>query len=130
MAIGRCPPTTIRGLQAQLDRFANYYNTIRPHRSIARRTPIDAFNARTKAHPRLARITVDGYRLRHDKIDRNGKITVRYQGRLHHIGLGRRHAGRTVAVLIAGPDIRVLTNDGRVIRELTLDPTRDYQPQN
>ena len=97
---------------------------------LTRRTPIDAFNARTKAHPRLARITVDGYRLRHDKIDRNGKITVRYQGRLHHIGLGRRHAGRTVAVLIAGPDIRVLTNDGRVIRELTLDPTRDYQPQN
>jgi transposase InsO family protein len=123
------PATTIRGLQAQLDRFVDYYNTIRPHRGINRRTPIDAFTARTKAHPRLTPITTDGYRLRHDRIDRYGKITVRYQGRLHHIGLGRRHAGNTVAILTAGPDIRVLTETGELIRALVLDPTRDYQPQ-
>lgn len=88
------PPTTIRGLQAQLDGFADYYNSVRPHRSIGRRTPIDAFHARTKAHPRLRGVTVDGYRLRHDTIDDSGKITIRYQSRLYHIGLGRRHAGR------------------------------------
>jgi hypothetical protein len=29
-------------------------------------------------------------------------------------------------MLIAGPNIRILTDDGQVIRELTLDPTRDY----
>jgi transposase InsO family protein len=123
------PPTTIRGLQAQLDRFADYYNTVRPHRSIGRRTPIDTFHARTKAHPRLRGITIDGYRLRHDTIDRSGKITIRYQGRLHHIGLGRRHAQQPVAILIAGRDIRVLTENGQLLRQLVLDPTRDYQPQ-
>jgi transposase InsO family protein len=123
------PPTTIRSLQGQLDRFVDYYNTIRPHRSIGRRTPSDAFHARTKAHPRLHGITLDGYRLRHDKIDRSGKITIRYQGRLHHIGLGRRHAHQPVAILIAGRDIRVLTENGQLLRQLVLDPTRDYQPQ-
>jgi Integrase core domain len=123
------PPTTIRALQRQLDTFVDYYNEQRPHRAIGRRTPLTAFNARTKAHPRLPGITVDGYRLRHDKIDRNGKITIRSKGRLHHIGLGRRHAGQTVAVLIAGRDIRILDDTGQLIRQLVLDPTRDYQPQ-
>jgi transposase InsO family protein len=124
------PPATLRTLQAQLDRFVDYYNTVRPHRGIGRQTPIDAFTARTKAHPRLTGIRVDGYRLRRDKIDRYGKLTVRYQGRLHHIGLGRRHAGQAVAVLIAGRDIRVLNDTGELIRQFELDPTRDYQPQN
>lgn len=122
-------PATTRALQAHLDRFVAYYNTVRPHRSLQRRTPHAAFTARSRAYPRLTPITADGYRLRHDKIDRAGKITIRYQGRLHHIGLGRAHAGNTVAVLIAGRDIRILTDTGQLIRALTLDPSRDYQPQ-
>ena len=56
-------------------------------------------------------------------------ITLRYNSRLHHIGLGRRHAGTRVLVLAHDLDIRVLTTDGELLRELTLDPTRDYQPQ-
>jgi hypothetical protein len=124
------PPPTLHALQGQLDRFVEYYNNTRPHRAIARQTPISAFNARTKAHPKLVGVTVDGYRLRHDKIDRYGKLTIRHRGRLHHIGLGRRHAGQTVAVLIAGRHIRVLTDTGQLIRELGLDPNRDYQPLN
>jgi transposase InsO family protein len=124
------PIATTRALQRHLDHFVDYYNTVRPHRSLGRRTPLEVFTARTRAYPRLTPITADGYRVRHDKIDRNGKITIRYQGRLHHIGLGRAHAGQTVAVLIAGRDIRVLTETGELIRALTLDPTRDYQPQN
>jgi len=123
-------PATIRALQHQLDEFVHTYNTVRPHRALNRHTPITTFNARTKAHPRLAGITVDGYRLRRDKIDRNGKITIRHKGRLHHIGIGRHHAGQTVAVLIAGRDIRILNDTGELIRQLILDPTRDYQPQN
>lgn len=33
------PATTMRELQAQLDWFTNYYNTVRPHRALGRRTP-------------------------------------------------------------------------------------------
>jgi transposase InsO family protein len=123
------PPSTLRALQRHLDRFVDIYNTRRPHRSLARRTPLDAFTARAKAHPRLAPITVDGYRLRNDTVDHYGTVTLRYQGRLHHIGLGRRHRGQTIAMLIAGRHIRVLNQTGDLVRELDLDPTRDYQPQ-
>jgi hypothetical protein len=56
-------------------------------------------------------------------------ITLRHHSRLHHIGLGRRYRGIRVLVLVADRDVRVLSEDGQLIRALTLDPTRDYQPQ-
>ena len=124
-------PHSIRTLQTQLDVFVDYYNAVRPHRSLNRRTPLQTYTTRTKAHPTPAAAPVDGYRLRHDTIDADGKLTVRHAGRLHHIGIGRRHAHTTIAMLVAGRDIRILdANTGELIRQLTLDPTRDYQPQN
>ena len=69
------------------------------------------------------------YRVRRDRIDSSGKLTLRYNSRLHHIGLGRRHAGVRILVLVADLDVRILTQDGELLRELRLDPTRNYQPQ-
>jgi len=124
------PARNTRTLQTQLGRFVDYYNNLRPHRSLNRRTPAEVFTARTKAHPNPPPDAIDGYRLRHDTVDTDGKLTVRHAGRLHHIGMGRRHAGKNIAMLIAGRHIRVLNDDtGELLRELTLDPTRDYQPQ-
>jgi hypothetical protein len=121
--------TTVRGLQRQLDRFARYYNTIRPHRALHRRTPAQAYAARPKAVPTGPLIPAH-YRVRHDKIDRWGAVTVRYNGRLHHIGLGVRLAGTPVSLLIDDLHIRVIhRHTGALIRELILDPTRDYQPR-
>jgi len=121
--------STTQQLQAQLDRFADYYNTIRPHRAIGRRTPAEAFAARPKAAPSGPGLAVPPhYRLRRDKIDITGVITLRHNSRLHHIGLGRKLVGTRVLVLIEDLAIRVITEDGELIRELTLDPTRDYQP--
>jgi transposase InsO family protein len=122
-------PATVRQLQALLDRFRDYYNTIRPHRALGQRTPLQAYTARPKAVPAATPIDTGHYRVRHDRIDPSGVITLRYNSRLHHIGLGRRHAGTRVLVLAHDLDIRVLTTDGELLRELTLDPTRDYQPQ-
>jgi len=74
---------------------------------------------------------VDGYRLRHDTIDADGKLTVRHAGRLHHVGIRRRHDHKTIAMLGGGREIRILDADtGEPIRQLTLDPTRDFQPQD
>ena len=56
-------------------------------------------------------------------------FTLRHNSRLHHIGVGRRHAGTNILVLAHDLHIRVLTTDGELIRELALDPNRDYQPQ-
>lgn len=123
------PAKTLRGLQAQLDRFRTYYNTIRPHRALRRRTPIEAFNARPKAVPTGVAIVDGHYRVRQDRVSDSGTITLRFDSRLHHIGLGRRLAGDRVLVLAHDRHIRVLTETGDLIRELTLDPSRDYQPQ-
>ena len=122
------PAGTVRDLQGQLDWFRDYYNTRRPHRAVGRRTPAAAFEARLKAGPRgPGRAFSSHYRIRHDRIDPSGVITLRYNSRLHHIGLGRRHAGTRVLVLVADLDVRVLTEHGELLRELTLDATRDYQ---
>ncbi len=42
----------------------------------------------------------------------------------------RRHAETRVLVLVADLDVQVLTEDGELLRALTLDPSRDYQPLN
>jgi transposase InsO family protein len=118
-------------LQAQLDRFRGYYNAERPHRALRRRTPLEAFEARPKAGPARPGFVVPvHYRVRKDRVDGTGKITLRYKSRLLHIGLGRRHARRRVLVLVADLHVRVLGEDGELLRDLTLDPTRTYQPQS
>ena len=121
---------TMAELQAQLDTFRDYYNTVRPHRALGRRTPAQAYAARPKAAPTAAPLTIPKHcRVRRDKIDPSGVLTLRHNSRLHHIGIGRRHAGTHIRMLIQELHIRVITEDGELLRELTLDPTRDYQPQ-
>ncbi|MGI8426431.1 MAG: IS481 family transposase [Actinomycetota bacterium] len=120
---------SIKELQAQVDRFVTYYNEVRPHRAKDRKTPLAAFESRDKAVPCLPKIQGLGkeMRVRHDKIDYTGCFTLRYRSRLHHIGMGRAHKGKRVVILVAGLDIRVLAEDGELLRQLTLDPTKDYQ---
>lgn len=122
------PAINLTQLQQQLDHFTSYYNTIRPHRAVGRRTPAEVFADRPKAQPAGPLITPH-YRVRTDTIDKAGSVTIRYNSRLHHIGLGRRLAGTKVTILAADRNIRVLTRDGELLRALTLDPTRDYQPR-
>ncbi len=124
------PPTkTLAELQAQLDAFAHYYNTIRPHRALGGRTPLQAYSARIKARPASGAGREAHFRVRHDRVDGQGKVSLRHDSKLHHIGIGRAHKGRAVKLLIADRDIRVLdSRTGELIRRLTLDPSRDYQP--
>ena len=125
----QAPPATLEELQAQLDRFVAYYNEVRPHRALGRRTPREALEARPKATPMLPGFVVPPHhRVRRDRVDKVGRITLRHNSRLHHIGLGRRNAGVRVIVLVADLDVRVVSEDGELLRELVLDPTRDYQP--
>jgi hypothetical protein len=43
--------------------------------------------------------------------------------------MGRRYARVRVLVLVADLHVRVLSEDGKLLRDLTLDPDRNYQPQ-
>lgn len=123
-------PSTIPELQQLLDRFRNEYNTVRPHRSLQHRaTPATAYAARPKAEPSSDRSRETHDRVRTDRIDRVGTVTLRHNGRLHHIGIGRTNAGTYVRLLVQDLQITVINAaTGEVLRELTLDPTRDYQP--
>ena len=120
---------TLTDLQQQLDAFRDYYNHVRPHRALGRGTPAEAYAARPKATASGIPLIDGHFRVRHDKIDTNGKLTLRHNSRLHHIGLGCRYAGTPVLVLAHDLHIRVLSTSGELLRDLTLDPTRDYQPQ-
>jgi transposase InsO family protein len=113
-------------LQTQLDRFVAYYNEARPHRGISRRTPREVFDAKVKAHP-LVSVPDTHFRVRHDKVDKTGCVTLRHESRLIHIGIGRAHKGERVLLLVADRDVRVISKDGELIRQLTIDPSRDYQ---
>ena len=121
---------SIDELQAQVDRFVTYYSEVRPHRARGRITPEAAFGARDKARPAGPKIRVGtGVRVRRDRIDKGGKLTLRHRTRLHHIGVGHAHRGKRVIMLVDGLDVRVVSEDGELLRHLTLDPSRDYQPQ-
>lgn len=120
---------TITELQTQLDTFVDEYNQRRPHRSLNRRTPAVAYQLLPKAQP-SSTDTNTHYRIRRDRIDTTGAVSLRRAGRMHHISIGRAHAGKPVVLLIADLDIRVVaTNTGELLRHLTLDPTRGYQPR-
>jgi transposase InsO family protein len=123
-------PTTIAELQALIDTFVDAYNQHRPHRSLPHRaTPATAYAARPKAGPGADRTADTHDRVRTDKIDQTGCVTLRLAGRFHHIGIGRTHYGTHVLLLVQDQHVRVIdAATGELLRELTIDPTRDYQP--
>ncbi|MDO8964375.1 MAG: IS481 family transposase [Coriobacteriia bacterium] len=118
----------IEALQAQIDSFVGYYNEVRPHRARGRMTPKAAFEARDKARPTGPMLDLAaGTRVRRDRVDKAGSVTLRCRGRLHHIGIGKAHKHKPVIMLVADLDVRILTEEGEVLRHLTLDPTKNYQ---
>jgi hypothetical protein len=119
---------TLVQLQTQLDAFVETYNHRRPHRSLPHQaTPATAYTARPKADP--ATRTDTHNRVRTDRIDQAGVITLRVAGRLHHIGVGRTYSGTRVLILIQDLHVKIINAaTGEPLRELTLDPTKDYQP--
>ena len=86
-----------------------------------------AFNARITAGPSQPGSTTH-YRIRRDRVDADGKVTLRFLSQLRHIHVGRAHSRTSVLLFIAGPYVRICTDDGIVLRELNLDPSRKYQP--
>jgi hypothetical protein len=93
------PAGTIDELQAVLDEFRNYYNQQRPHRALNRATPAFAYALIPKAEP----TTPDDanlWRVRYDRIDPGGKVSLRYGNRMLHLGVGRAHARTEIIILI------------------------------
>ena len=123
-------PTTLVELQALLDAFAELYNTRRPHRSLPHRaTPATIYTSLPKAAPSGERQLDTHDRVRHDKIDKAGSVTLRVAGELRHIGVGRTYARTDVILLVQDLHVTVIdAATGEILRDLIIDPRKDYQP--
>jgi transposase InsO family protein len=121
--------SSIEELQHQIDGFVRTYNEVRPHQARGC-PPMQAWRALDKATP-----TLDGQRLlaktrvRHDRVDKSGCVTLRYRRTMHHVSLGRRYRDQRIIILMADLDVRVITEGGELIRHFTLNPSKDYQPR-
>jgi transposase InsO family protein len=122
-------PADLAALQALLHAFTACYNHQRPHKSLPHRaTPAAAYAARPKAAPG-DRSADTHNRVRTDIIGTTGTVTLRHAGRLYHIGVGRTHARTHILLLIQDLHVRIIgAATGELLRDLTLDPTRNYQP--
>jgi transposase InsO family protein len=123
-------PATIGELQTLLDAFVDAYNHHRPHRSLPHHaTPATIYTSLPKAAPSSDRSSDTHDRVRHDKIDKAGSVTLRVAGRLRHIGIGRTYARTDVILLVQDLHVTVINAaTAEILRELIIDPRRDYQP--
>ena len=82
-----------------------------------------------KATPHESRDPDTHDRIRHDRIDKAGSVTIRHNGRLHHICIGRTPQGTDVILLVQDLHITVIKAiTGEILRDLVLNPHTDYQP--
>ena len=123
----QAPASSIALLQAQLDAFAARYNDARPHRALGRATPRSVYETKVKAAPAGRSSAL--FRVRYDRVDATGKVSLRYESKLLHLGLGNRYRGQRVVLLVADRDVRALSDDGELLCCFVLDPARDYQPK-
>jgi len=115
------PVDTIADLQTLLDLFRHYYNHHRRHRGIGRHVPADVWTNAPKAGPadRPLRPPSTVHRARVI----NGVVGI-YS---YAITVGTVHTGNDTLTVITGTTCHVFI-DGRLVRQLTLDPTRRVQP--
>jgi transposase InsO family protein len=123
-------PTTLAQLQTLLDTFTELYNHHRPHKSLPHRaTPATVYTSLPKATPSTDRSRDTHDRVRHDKIDKAGSVTLRVAGQLRHIGVGRTYARTDVILLVNDLHVTVVhAATGEILRDLIIDPRKDYLP--
>ena len=122
------PARTLGELQTILEDIVRYYNEVRPHRSLERRTPATAYNARAKAQPHTL-INNPHWRIRKDVVDMRGHVTLRYLGKLRHLNVGWSYRGQRICLFVLDDVVTFASEDGEFIGETRLDPSRDYQPK-
>ncbi len=113
---------TLDDLQAQLDTFIAYYNHHRPHRGIGRATPAGRWAA-TPPAINLGIALPSPTQVVTVPVSANG--TVDAAG--YRINIGRQWTGQTARVHHDGTHAAVFI-DHKLVRALTIDHSRHYQP--
>ena len=120
------PAATLAQLQTQLDNFRELYNHHRPHRELSRRTPATAYAALPKVEPTGPR-RPGHYRLRYDRLDTAGKMSLRRAGRMHHLGIGAAHARKRVLAIADDTTVTVIELEtGEVLSTHQIRPEKTY----
>ena len=118
---------TVGELQRQLDEFRAHYNERRPRRALDRNTPGYAYRATPKALPATNGHAPGHYRLRYDRLDPKGRMTIRRAGRMHHLGVGAAHARTRVLALADDHQITVADlPTGEVLSTHLIQPDKTY----
>jgi transposase InsO family protein len=118
---------SVAQLQRQLDEFREHYNERRPHRALHRRTPGEAYRATPKALPTSNGRAPGHYRLRYDRLDTTGKMSLRRAGRMHHLGIGATHARKRVLAFADDHQVTVIElHTGEVLSVHLIEPAKTY----
>jgi transposase InsO family protein len=118
---------TLAELQQQLDQFREHYNECRPHRALQRRTPGEAYRATPKAVPASNGHAPGHYRLRYDRLDVKGKMTLRRAGRMHYLHAGVEHARKRVLAFADDHQVTVAElTTGEVLSVHLIEPDKTY----
>jgi hypothetical protein len=68
-----------------------------------------------------------GYRLRYDRLDSKGRMTLRRAGRMHHLGIGATHARKRVLAFADDDQITVAElTTGEVLSVHLIEPEKTY----
>jgi transposase InsO family protein len=121
--LARQPPAAnLAELQAHLDLFRLVYNHHRPHRGIGRQRPADVWAAAPKTGPADRPLGIPS-RI-YTGIVNGGKLRL---GHTWRITIGAAFNDQRALAIVTGTACHIFVN-GRLARELTLNPTRVDQP--
>ena len=60
-------------------------------------------------------------------VDADGKVSLRFGNKMLHLGVGRPWRGTRVRLYIAGDYVRVVSEEGELLAETTIDPSKGCQ---
>jgi transposase InsO family protein len=110
-------------LQALAHTFDHLYNSERPHSALHGATPNEAWAARERC-PEPSTPQDPSTRISTVAVARNGAVPI---GKRRQVQVGRQWAGATVTTIITGDHVRILYKR-QLVRDITIDPNRLYQP--
>lgn len=120
--LARQPPArSPSALQGQLDAWLAYYNHQRPHRALDGATPADRWATSPPDQPGPPITEPQRAELR--RVSPDGRLTWHRAA----IPVGNRYAGQQLLVIGRTDHVAIFSEHG-LVRRLTIDPTREYQP--
>lgn len=120
------PAGDLAELQTHMDTFNHLYNSLRPHQGLGGQTPNQRWEtAELQPDPHPHDTPAPAMRITTGRVDRRGVIAV--DGCTVQVGRAWQH---TTLTICRQADHVVIFDRDTIVRELTLDRTHRYQPNN